>query len=456
MFHEVTRFGSKVQIFEYHPDKNPSQIIKADQKRKPLKDFEHSYYRKNDYKEIAKINLTTFKTSDLSSIHYGWLYWDSGHEANTPTERMTECYLTKDNKFVVESDESVRHPEEKWWGVSLLYALVADGKKNLFNAEKYYHAKGKHSRSLIGQKVDGTMVLVRAEALTADESAELMIELGCMNAINCDGGGSAQLEVNGKHYGAHRPLGTVLAVFAKEDDIPSPKKDGEDKMPLLVLDPGHGDHDPGAAANGIVEKDLALEIALKVRKELTANYEVNVRMTRDDDTFVSLSDRADFANDIGADYFVSLHHNAFNQQAEGFETFVYPGTRNGRTGEMQDHIHNEVMAFLKDYGVHDRGKKEANFAVLRETNMPAILIENLFVDHGYDARLLNDQKFIDGLVKVTARGIAKAMGLKGKEVQAPAELYRVQVGAFSNARNAEKLARELQEKGYQTIIKKGE
>jgi N-acetylmuramoyl-L-alanine amidase len=450
---EITRFGSRIQVFEYHPDKNPSQIIKADGKRKPLKDFKHSYYNRQGYKEIAKINLSTFKTSDLSSIHYGWLYRDSGHEANNPTERMTECYLTKDNKFVVESDESVRHPEDKWWGVSLLYALVADGKKNLFNAEKYYHAKGKHSRSLIGQKKDRTMVLARAEALTANESADLMLELGCINAINCDGGGSAQLEVNGKHYGGSRPLGTVLAVLGKEDE--PLEKDGDDKAPLLVLDPGHGDHDPGAAANGIVEKDLALQIAKSVRDELTTNYEVNIRMTRDDDTFVELSDRADFANKIGADYFVSLHHNAFNQKAEGFETFVYPGTRIDRTGEMQNVIHDEIMAYLKPLGVHDRGKKEANFAVLRETNMSAILVENLFVDHDYDVRLLKDLKFIDGLVKVIARGIAKAMNLKKIEKQAPADLYRVQVGAFSNKENAENLAKELQGKGYQTIIKRG-
>jgi N-acetylmuramoyl-L-alanine amidase len=454
MFKEITRFGSKIQIFEYHPNKNPSQIIKADGKRKPLKDFKHSYYNRQGYKEIAKINLTTFKTSDIHSIHYGWLYRDSGHEDNFPSERMTECYLTKpDNVFVI--DNLKEPPKEPiWWGISLLFSLVIDGQKNMLNAEKYAHASGRHTRSLIGQRADGTMLLVRAEALTANESADLMLELGCYNAINCDGGGSAQLEVDGKHYGGSRPLGTVLAVLAKEDEVdPEPKK--EERIPTLVVDPGHGDHDPGAVANGIKEKDLALQIAKSVRDELVNNYIVDVRMTRDDDTFVELSDRADFANKLDADYFVSLHHNAYNQKAEGFETFVYPGTRSDRTGEMQDVIHDEIMTYLKPLGVHDRGKKEANFAVLRETNMPAILVENLFVDHDYDARLLKDLKFIDGLAKVIARGIAKAMNLKVKVVQAPSELYRVQVGAFSNKANAENLAKELQGKGYQTIIKRG-
>jgi N-acetylmuramoyl-L-alanine amidase len=454
MFREITRFRSKIQIFEYHPDNNPSQIIKAEGKRKPLREFEHSYYNRQGYKEIAKINLTTFKTSDLNSIHYGWLYRDSGHEDNFPSERMTECYLTKpDNVFVI--DNLKERPEEPiWWGVSLLFALVIDGQKNMLNSHLFSHRSTKTDRSMIGQKADGTMVLVRADSLTGNDAADLMLLLGCYNAINCDGGGSAQLEVNGEHFGAHRPLGTVLAVFAKEDEE-DPKKDGEDKVPSVGLDPGHGDHDPGASGNGIVEKNLALKIALDVRDELVNNYVVDVRLTREDDTFLELSERTDFANQIGADYFVSLHHNAYNQEAEGFETFVYPGTRNSKTGEMQNVIHDEIMAYLKPLGVHDRGKKEANFAVLRETNMPAILIENLFVDHGYDARLLNDQKFIDGLVKAVTQGIAKAMNLKKKKKQAPAELYRVQVGAFSNKENAEKLAKELEAKGYPTIIKRG-
>lgn len=180
-------------------------------------------------------------------------------------------------------------------------------------------------------------------------------------------------------------------------------------MPILVLDPGHGGKDPGAQSNEIIEKDLALNLGLKVRDWLLNCYAVDVRMTRETDVFVSLSDRANFANQLNADYFVSLHHNAGG--GEGFESYVYPGTRSGKTGQMQDIVHAEVIAYLRPLGVKDRGKKEANFAVLRETKMPAILLENLFVDHEMDAMLLKDPEVFKELARAIARGIAKAMGL---------------------------------------------
>jgi N-acetylmuramoyl-L-alanine amidase len=155
---------------------------------------------------------------------------------------------------------------------------------------------------------------------------------------------------------------------------------------------------------------MALQVALHVRDWLVNGYKVEVKLTRGSDAFVELSDRAKMANELGADYFVSLHHNASG--GEGFETFVFPGTRNGQTGQMQDTVHQEIMKSLEPNGVKDRGKKEANFSVLRETKMPALLIENLFVDSDKDAKLLKDPTFIDGLAKSIAIGIAQAMSLE--------------------------------------------
>jgi N-acetylmuramoyl-L-alanine amidase len=180
-------------------------------------------------------------------------------------------------------------------------------------------------------------------------------------------------------------------------------------LPILVLDPGHGGKDPGTDGNGLIEKDLALNLGLQVRDWLLNSYVVDVRMTRETDIFVELSDRANFANQLNADYFVALHLNSGG--GEGFESYVYPGTRSGKTGQMQDVIHAEVMAYLGQLGVKDRGKKEADFAVLRLTDMPAILVENLFVDNDLDAKILKDAELFKGIAIAIARGIAKAMGL---------------------------------------------
>jgi len=181
-------------------------------------------------------------------------------------------------------------------------------------------------------------------------------------------------------------------------------------LTLIVLDPGHGGHDSGATGYGLVEKNLALQIGLKVRDFLKQQYQVEVKMTRETDVFISLSGRADFANKAGAHYFVSLHHNAAG--GEGFESFVYRGLLNSQTGRYQQVIHQEIMGYLGTLGVRDRGRKDADFAVIRETKMPAVLLENLFVDNPFDANLLKDPAVIDQLSQKIAVGIAKAFNLK--------------------------------------------
>lgn len=181
-------------------------------------------------------------------------------------------------------------------------------------------------------------------------------------------------------------------------------------LPILALDAGHGGTDPGASGNGIVEKDSALDLTLKTASYLRSKYAVDIRLTRSSDVFVALSDRASLANGWGAAYFVSIHHNAGG--GEGYESYVYPGTRTGASGRSQDAVHSRIMAYLKPLGVADRGKKEANFAVLRETSMPALLLENLFLDQAFDAGLLKDAAVRQNLAAAIGEGIAAAMALK--------------------------------------------
>lgn len=75
----------------------------------------------------------------------------------------------------------------------------------------------------------------------------------------------------------------------------------------LVIDAGHGGYDSGAVGNGLVEKNLTLQIARRVRDILTVNYPITIKMTRDSDVFVSLSERANIANAFSANYFISFH-----------------------------------------------------------------------------------------------------------------------------------------------------
>ena len=160
----------------------------------------------------------------------------------------------------------------------------------------------------------------------------------------------------------------------------------------IVIDPGHGQQDPGGTGNGLQEKNIVLDVSLRFRDLLNADSADTagggtwtVALTRTDDTFVSLSGRAAFANNQGADRFISIHSNAFGDpSANGTETFSFT---NGSTGaNLRNMIQDEM---IKAWGLTNRGNKTANFAVLRETAMPAALHELAFITNSVDVQKLN-------------------------------------------------------------------
>lgn len=178
----------------------------------------------------------------------------------------------------------------------------------------------------------------------------------------------------------------------------------------IMIDPGHGGHDPGAVANGLKEKDLVLTISKKTKAILEKVYGATVKLTRSTDVYIDLSQRARLANNWGANYFVSIHINAAG--GTGFETYRYDNlSASSGTGKQQKIVHDAIYRKIKGKA-GDRGTKSKDLAVLRETNMPAILTENLFIDREKDAALLKQELFLDALAEGHAEGIATAVGLK--------------------------------------------
>lgn len=215
----------------------------------------------------------------------------------------------------------------------------------------------------------------------------------------------------------------------------------------LVIDPGHGGSDSGAVNGSYREKDFTLQIALKVRDYLAKNHEVSILMTRTTDTTVSLTQRTDYANANQADYFASIHINAGG--GTGWESYIYNGTVSQFTIDAQNRIHSTVMGVIgPKYGVRDRGKKRANFHVLRESNMPAILMENLFIDTTQDLNLLRNATFIKDLADVIGLGIAKALSLPKKATG----LYKVIAGSFQSLENAQDRESFLKKNGIEAAI----
>lgn len=183
----------------------------------------------------------------------------------------------------------------------------------------------------------------------------------------------------------------------------------------LMLDPGHGGKDPGAVAHGLQEKHLTLDIAKRIKRILESEYEgVSVYMTRETDKYLSHDDRVSLANVLhykqGLDLFLSVHINAGG--GTGFESFRYTSA-SARSKALHVVIHPEIVATLGQ-DVADRGAKAKNLHVLRETRMPALLTENLFIDNSQDAARLKDPAFREKLARGHVVGLEKAFGLKRK------------------------------------------
>ncbi|MEC0310198.1 N-acetylmuramoyl-L-alanine amidase [Paenibacillus lautus] len=185
-------------------------------------------------------------------------------------------------------------------------------------------------------------------------------------------------------------------------------------MKKVWIDAGHGGKDPGASGNGLREKDIVLTLSLEIKKQLERDYEgVQVLLSRAKDVFLELKERTDVANKAGADLLVSIHGNA-GGGAGGFESFRHTNA-SAASRSLQNMLHTEIMAALKPFDVIDRGQKAANLHMVRESKMPAVLTENLFIDVAADAAKLKRQNVIDALITGHVVGIAKYLGLKKKE-----------------------------------------
>ncbi|WP_252312088.1 N-acetylmuramoyl-L-alanine amidase [Sinobaca sp. H24] len=175
---------------------------------------------------------------------------------------------------------------------------------------------------------------------------------------------------------------------------------------VISIDAGHGGNDPGAVANGLQEKELNLDVALRVEKRLK-DLGATVIMTRKTDTFIELGQRARIANDAKASSFISIHGNAFNASANGTETFHHPTSTEGR--KLATALQTEL---IEELSTTNRGVKNNDFAVLRLTNMPAALVELGFLTNTAEAQKLKSNEFREKSAIAIVNGLETYYGSK--------------------------------------------
>lgn len=173
---------------------------------------------------------------------------------------------------------------------------------------------------------------------------------------------------------------------------------------IIVLDAGHGGSDPGASANNLIEKDLTLKMLLAA-KELFDKSDIKCYVTRASDVYPSFDDRTNLANEVG-DAFISIHINsASNTSASGTETYsLYANDLgNGLTSyRLAEEMLNQLLDKL---GTVNRKVKSENWIVLRQSKVPATLIEIGFISNSGDASIMGSQEGINKVGQAIYEGV---------------------------------------------------
>jgi N-acetylmuramoyl-L-alanine amidase len=196
----------------------------------------------------------------------------------------------------------------------------------------------------------------------------------------------------------------ILAVIAVVIGLVLTHKGGRvrslniNNLTLVCIDPGHGGDDLGATANGVVEKGVNLDIALRARPLVEANG-IRVIMTRETDKTVSLQERCVIADRARASIFVSIHNNYYVPEYQGTESYYYNSDAGRR---LSTYIQREVVDRIQR---PDNGVTENDLYVLKNTRMPSALLEGIYLTNEYEAQLILKPEFRQKIAEGVAEGI---------------------------------------------------
>lgn len=276
--------------------------------------------------------------------------------------------------------------------------VVDDGIKRDQLGSDIWANDAKHLRIAYGLKSSYELVIVRTRAeITLKALAAIMRSLGCVVAINGDGGGSTTLYPADSGNG--RKLGAALCI--KEG---SKLKLIGDPKPLLIIDPGHGGTDPGASGNGIIEKEMTLAISL-YQYERFKQLGVPVALTRDSDVSLDSTPRANLVKNSGAKYCISNHINAAPAAAAAGAEIIHSIYNDGKLAKAFAQALAAAGQTLRPTATYDRKNESGGgdyYYMHRQTgNVATNIVEYGFCSNAADAARLqaNWKKYAEAVVK---------------------------------------------------------
>lgn len=216
-------------------------------------------------------------------------------------------------------------------------------------------------------------------------------------------------------------------------------------MVKVFLSAGHGGSDPGAVANGLYEETINLNTLLSCKKELE-RHGVDVVCSRTKDENDPVAQEVKEANASGATIAVSFHANAGG--GDGFEAFYYEPSDKGRK------LAELCEKHVKKLGQNSRGIKRGNHLYfIKNTKMTAVLVESFFVDNTKDKAIGDTVAEQSTFGVAYAKAILEHLGIAYKTNQASNnKMHRVQVGAYRDKANAERIQKRLKDAGFESTI----
>jgi N-acetylmuramoyl-L-alanine amidase len=211
-------------------------------------------------------------------------------------------------------------------------------------------------------------------------------------------------------------------------------------MVKVFLSAGHGGTDPGAVGNGLYEKTINLNTLLACKSELE-RHGVQVVCSRTKDENDPVTQEVKEANASSADIAVSFHINAGG--GDGFEVFYYKTSSEGKK------LAGICEKYIKTLGQNSRGLKVGDHLhFIKKTTMPAVLVESFFIDNSKDKSIGDTLAEQTAFGEAYAKAILEYLGISYKAKK----LYRIQVGAYGDKKNAEAMKKKLKAAGFEGHI----
>ena len=378
------------------------------------------------YGDIKKVRNIIGKPKSLSEIER--LYPDADIIINTAIFRMStgeiEGKVTAQGKSVGDSYytygiafpdnaqpvKSLDNKEGYAEYIGPYSQLVTDGK-----ADDSLHDTAKRGRTAIGLTKAGLAICIISDddqmKCSTRALASLMLSLDCDYAINLDGGGSSQGKVPGKRYASARKVPAWLVIWLRK----------EEKKMKVAIDCGHTEDTAGKRSpdGTLREYEFNRDVGKRLQKHLDRHgvETLLIAPSGEDD----LMERCRAANEWKADYFISLHANAYESTwntANGWEVFIL--SKGGQAEKLAKVIEAESCPYL---GLRNRGIKTSPFAVLKYTDMPAVLVEHGFYTNLQECELLKSDDFREKCAVANAKGILKYIGIEWTEQKDESKWY---------------------------------